>query len=174
MVSKVIQNIVLGILLLMLMSTCRLLADSDEPDAPVTIPEGQIRLTAENITYIFSSAGDIPAADANGFLPMPVGFLSLYRQLSLADRRSVQLRFTGFDLRNIQPPFRVERNVSLTLFLGNTRNYTATANDLQLTVTEISANTIKGRFSATASNIANRNEQLRISNGQFHINFTEL
>lgn len=174
MMREIIRNIALGVMLLVLAGACRLLPAEEASDAPVTIPEGQIRLNAESAIYIFSHAGDIPAADANGFLPMPVGFLSLYRQLSFADRRSVQLRFTGFDLRNIRPPFRVERNVSLTLFLGNTRNFSATANDLQLTITEIAGNTIKGRFSATATNMTNRNEQLRISNGQFHINFTEL
>jgi hypothetical protein len=170
---KIICNMAF-MLLGVLLSDCSLLSVSDELNIPVTIPEGQIRLQTDNIVYIFSSAGNIPAADANGYLPMPIGFLSLYRQLSFADRRSVQLRFTSLDVRNICLPFRVEHNVSLTLFLGNTRSFTATANDLELTITEISGNTIKGRFKANATNIANRNERLRITNGQFHIHFTEL
>ncbi|WP_448520228.1 hypothetical protein [Rhodoflexus sp.] len=161
-------------LLGILLGGCSWLSVSNDLDTPVTIPEGQIRLQTDNIVYIFSSAGDIPAADANGYLPMPIGFLSLYRQLSSADRRSAQLRFTGFDARNIRPPFRVERNVSLTLFLGNTRSFAATApDDLQLIITEIAGNTIKGRFTANAINIANQNERLRVTGGQFHINFTE-
>jgi hypothetical protein len=170
-----IRNIVTGLLFSLLLAGCSLAPAGEDLDAPVDIPEGQIRLTAENSVLVFSNPGGIPDADANGYLPMPVGFLSLYRQLSFADRRSVQLRFTGFDLRGIRPPFRVERNVSLTLFLGNTRNFTAAApSDLQLVITEISGNTVKGRFSANVVNITNPNDRLRISNGQFHITFTEL
>lgn len=170
-----IRNIVIGIVFSLLNTGCSLAPASEDLDAPVNIPEGQIRLTTDNSTLVFSNAGGIPDADANGYWPMPVGFLSLYRQLSFADRRSVQLRFTGFDLRSIRPPFRVERNVSLTLFLGSMRNFTAIApSDLQLVITQISGNIVKGRFSANVVNITNPNDRLRISNGQFHITFTEL
>lgn len=149
---------------------CTALAACQPADSPgeVEAPLGRIVASIGGSPFVFADASGIGEIDAQGYTSA-TRFVSIYRQVTAQDRRSLQLRLFNLDIDQLAVPAQLASGAQVSLFLGGGGTYTATNTDISVRIVGKSGDVLQGTFSATLRNTLNSADVLRLTNGSFHI-----
>jgi len=138
---------------------------------PDSIPEGEIWATVEGsggtVTFRFDNSTTLPSL-SNGYNANS-RFLSMRREASTGFNYGVmQIIVTGLNLDEVSAPTDLS-GVSLTFNSAPNTAFSGTGDEVNLQLTNIEGDVLRGTFSGTVRNTDNPSERLQIRNGQFHI-----
>jgi hypothetical protein len=149
---------------------------TDDPNDPANLPQivvplGQMQMTLNGTNILaFRDASGIFSEAVAGYTT-EVKFLSIYRSISLTDRRSLNVRAT-IDLDNVKTPSDIMQNLKITYttFLNGQRTYDGQAGStLQFKLIDKQNDIIKAAFNGTLVNPQNANDRVTITDGQLNV-----
>jgi hypothetical protein len=144
--------------------------DSSEiPSPDEEVPEGQIWAEVDGTFLRFDDFSGIAPQDANSYASS-VRLMSIYRAVSSGNIfGTLSIKLSPVNLDEVQAPQDFAQNVIIIFNPQPNVLFTGRDGAMQLQITSIEGDVVKGTFSGTVRGNNNSNETFRITNGKFNV-----
>jgi hypothetical protein len=136
---------------------------------PVEAQLGTMVAQLNGVRFVFTSGGGLPDRDINGY-DAAFRLVSLYRQVSVADQRRLQIQLINVDLDALRPPVDIPtESVRIRYFAsGSNQRFEATGADVRLSLLSKDGDVLRGAFTGNLRD-AQGGQTVTLQNGGFQL-----
>lgn len=143
--------------------------DTEIPTPDEEVPEGEIWAEIDGTFLRFDDFSGISPNDANSYAES-VRLMSIYRQVSSGNIfGTLSIKLSPVNLDEVQAPQDFVQNVIVIFTPQPNVLFTGRDGAMQLQITSLEGNVVKGTFSGTVRGNNNPSQTFRITNGKFHV-----